>query len=47
MISNKVKDNDLFRIPFGGIMPWCDFVDMYPELHDVMDGLDITSCLEF
>lgn len=45
--SIKVKDNDLFRIPFGGIMPWSDFVDMYPELYEAMDGLDITSCLDF
>lgn len=49
MISlDKTANNSMnFRIPFGHVVTWSEYVEYYPEIINTMDGSDITSTLEF
>jgi hypothetical protein len=41
------KDEMLFRIPFGCVVPWKEYVHEYPLIRSTMDGSDVTSTLGF
>jgi len=46
-LDKPVNNSMNFRIPFGHVVPWSEYVEYYPEIIIAMDGSDITSTLDF
>jgi hypothetical protein len=45
--KSKANDNDLFQVPFSGVLPWYEFKEMYPIILTEMDGTCKENCLLF
>jgi hypothetical protein len=49
MFTRKATPNktDLFQVPFSGVMSWNNYIDLYPDITNEMDGSCRENCLSF